>query len=363
MNVLILTGHFGWGHVSAAEAIRDEILEKHEDAQVEIVDMFAYLSPELSKGMYSLFNFWTRYTPQLYNRLNAVSCHMKSVPLDRATSRKIDTLLTEKKIDLVISTLPYCSQCMSTYKKIHKSTLPLYTYITDIVAHEEWVAPQTDGYFVGADSTKECLVAHGVDPRAIVVCGIPVRRAFHAAEKTVTPAERPEIVIMGGGLGLIPASETFLVTLAEQDQAHVTIITGKNAKLKKRLKEQYPQFEVVGFTRHTEKYLKRATVLVTKSGGITTFEAINTQTPLFILKPFLAQEVGNAAFIEQEGIGVVQWQLDRFLAHRILSLATNPARLKTISQRMAALKATWDSGSCLRDQNALTEERLAEQCA
>ena len=37
--------------------------------------------------------------------------------------------------------------------------------------------------------------------------------------------------------------------------------------------------------------MKRADLLVTKSGGITMFEALHTQTQLYIINPVLIQDI------------------------------------------------------------------------
>lgn len=61
--------------------------------------------------------------------------------MKRTMVQKLDQLLYESQADLVISTLPLSSQYISAYKRTTGSTLPLYTYITDLDAHSEWIAP------------------------------------------------------------------------------------------------------------------------------------------------------------------------------------------------------------------------------
>lgn len=339
-HVLILTGRFGMGHISAAHGVRDSILEQQPDAHVTIIDFFSQVSPDLSKTMYRMFNFWTRYCPGLYNKLNAVSCHMNKVPLDKGMIKKINNLIATYDADAVVSTLPFCSQCISTYKKTTGNTIPLYTYITDIVAHEEWIASHTTGYYVGAQMTKDCLLKHGVSADKITVSGIPVRSEFLKAQK-MSAGEKPEVVIMGGGLGLIPLSDEFLEVLNADATIHVTFIAGKNKKLKRRVHEKFPNISVIGFTKKASSYIAQADVLVTKSGGITTFEAIYTNTPLYVLKPFLAQEVGNTKFIEQEKIGVVASDSGQSLARDIVSMAHDTERLSAMSIRMGELRESW----------------------
>ena len=103
---------------------------------------------------------------------------------------------------------------------------------------------------------------------------------------------------MGGGLGLIPFSDNLLEWLSNDPKVHVTVITGTNRKLKEKLEDGYPNMEILGYVKNVDYYMHRADLIVTKAGGITTFEAIHTRTPLFVIRPFLEQEYGNAMYIE-----------------------------------------------------------------
>ena len=95
------------------------------------------------------------------------------------------------------------------YKETKKSNIPLYTYITDITAHNEWLGKETDMYFVGSKETKDELIQKGVEEDKIQICGIPVRQAFKN-NNAVEQKHKKEILIMGGGLGLIPGIEDIL---------------------------------------------------------------------------------------------------------------------------------------------------------
>ena len=65
----------------------------------------------------------------------------------------------------------------------------------------------------------------------IVVNGIPVRQDFHF--RTAEKGTVKELLVMGGGLGLIPRAEEFLSALATSPDVHVTVITGKNESLRR----------------------------------------------------------------------------------------------------------------------------------
>ena len=113
---------------------------------------------------------------------------------------------------------------------------------------------------------------------------------------------------MGGGLGLIPHADTLLSALVATPNLHVTVITGKNEALRRELQQAYPSFTVLGYTDRVAEYMAKADLLLTKAGGITTFEAIHAGTPLCLLRPFLMQEEANARYVEQLGFGTVLWQ-------------------------------------------------------
>ena len=66
-NILILTGHFGMGHNSAALAIKEDIEASSDSVNVKIVDIVEYLMPKISKGIYRGFNKLVTRKCNLYN--------------------------------------------------------------------------------------------------------------------------------------------------------------------------------------------------------------------------------------------------------------------------------------------------------
>lgn len=69
MNILILTGKFGMGHYSAAEAIKQEIEENYKDINVniKIIDIIDYLFPAISSYVYKSFDTLVSKWANLYN--------------------------------------------------------------------------------------------------------------------------------------------------------------------------------------------------------------------------------------------------------------------------------------------------------
>lgn len=336
MNILILTGRFGMGHIKAAEAIKEQIEKENPGSNVVTVDFIEYMFPAISKGIYKGFNFLVSRCSGLYNAINKAAGKNSGVPMKLTFTRRIDRLIDTYQADAIVVAFPVCSQYISSYKRMRRSNIPLYTYITDITAHEEWIAPGTDKYFVGDITTKNALLSKGVSEDKIVISGIPVRQCFYRDYQEKN-ASRKEILIMGGGLGLLPSSEDFLQKLIKRDDISLTVITGKNEKLRKDLAAKFPQAEVIGYTDKVHEYMQRADLLITKAGGITTFEAIAAKTPLYVIKPFLEQEYGNAKYIEGHNIGRVLWDEGADEAEDILSLIENRGLLTSMKKNMAKI--------------------------
>ncbi len=342
LRVLVLTGRFGMGHCAAAEAVRQEILDARPDACVRVVDVMDELFPRAAARIYGAFGVLVRRFAGLYNLMNRLAGLRPGAPLQGTVLRRLDTLLSD--IDLVVTTLPVCAQYISAYKRQRGRNIPLYTYVTDVTLHDEWLSPDTDRYFAACAEARDALLARGVPAERITVCGIPVRRAF----RRPAPFSRDgrHVLLMGGGLGMIP--DGLLRSLSRRPELRLTVIAGRNEALLRRLREQFPQVEAVGYTDRVDEYLRRADLVVTKSGGVTTFEAIHTQTPLYVLRPFLLQEVGNAQYIESNGLGWVGWHSEgEALTNDILAMLRSPRLLAQMRRNMRAVRRDWSSASPL----------------
>lgn len=95
--------------------------------------------------------------------------------------------------------------------------------------------------------------------------------------------------------------------------------------------------------------MKKADIIVTKAGGITTFEAIASKTPLYVIKPFLEQEFGNAKYIEEHNIGRVLWNKDSDEIEDIVNLIHNDKLLETMKENMSKLIEEFEHSDLYKD--------------
>jgi len=204
MNILILTGKFGMGHFSAALSLQEEL--QREGHHVRLIDFINYALPEVAPALYRGFDLLVTYGGGLYNLVHRMTRDAESAAPGQF-ARRFGELLSAPT-DVVVSTHPACSAAVSQYKDRRHSRIPLVTCVTDITCHSEWLHAGTDFYLVPTASVRDGLIAKGVDPMRVEVTGVPVRGCF-AGEDWDRPSDHRELLIMGGGLGLMPRKDAF----------------------------------------------------------------------------------------------------------------------------------------------------------
>lgn len=335
MNVLIMTGRFGMGHVKCAEAIKEHIEHDNADTKVSIVDFCDYCFPKVSSFIYKIFEICVFRFSDAYNKLSKVAGRLECMPFRRTISKRMERLISEFEPDLVIADLPMCVQYYSTYKRKHSVDIPFYVYITDITIHNDWISTDVDKYFVGDEVCKDTLIKEGISRDSVYVTGIPVSDKFKEADSK--SSDLANVLIMGGGLGLIPCKDEILSALNSEAAINTTVICGKNASLYQEICEKYKNITAVGFTKKVPEYLKGSDLIITKPGGITTFEAIKAETPLYIIEPTLEQELGNADFIERKKLGKVVAKKSEFDVSSLLSYIKNKTDICEAKENMRKL--------------------------
>lgn len=305
MNILILTIKLGGGHYSAALSLSEQIQSQFPDATIQIKDVCEYMLPNYYNKIYHAYDFFVNKGSKLYNVFYRYSekNELDFKPLiPESFLSKLHELITDFNPAVIISTCSICSQMVSTYKSRYNQHLPFITCITDISQHPSWINPYTNYYLVATSSVKNGLIAKGIDPCIIYINGIPVRKEF----KVVHPhpwSKMKRLLIMGGGLGMLPKNRSFYKELNDLKNVETLIITGSNQKLFKKLYGQFEHIQVIGYTDKVYSYMRDADLIISKPGGLTLFESIFSEVPILTFEPSLAQEMKNQRFIVDHHIG------------------------------------------------------------
>lgn len=308
MKVMILSGRFGFGHEMAANAIREEF--ERQDSETEIVqkDLLAYFYPHISRLVYSIFSLVAERYHGIYNLVYKMSERM-NVEIRQGGSMlyfKFRKMMEKERPDLIVCTHPICVKAAAFYKAKTGSQVPLVSCITDTVIHMGWVAKQVDTYLVPTPEMKDCLIRIGT--RAdVLVTGIPVRRQFLETDKAIEAHAGKRILVMGGGLGIMPELEELLHSLHRLPNVRTIVITGKNRGLYEKWAGRFEDIEVLGYVENVADHMREADLVITKAGGITMYELIHSEVPTFIIHPFLEQEIMNARYAMEKGIAKVVW--------------------------------------------------------
>ena len=313
-TILILTAQFGAGHISAANAIKDFILDKDPTIDVIIQNFISASLPKMNKPMVKLYENNTKYTPGLYNYYYYLkkSFDSRHDISHRLYTPKLTEYILNTKPNLIISTFPLAAACVYNFKtKYPDLDMPTLTVITDVVDSLEWIYPNTNMYFVPSPEIKNRFVQKGILPDCIKSTGVPINKRFYTDEKISTPNEH-NILMLGGGRGLFDFDEDFMYWIDSyldnhKNNINVTLVTGKNKKLYNYLTEKKPlnNIKVLGYVNDMHNLIKKHDIMITKPGGATLFEAIHSQTPVIVKVPKVGQEIENAKFIIDKGIGFV----------------------------------------------------------
>ncbi len=287
-----------------------------------------------------------------YHRKNESDALKQMDTVSRSNMNRLVKRIGAIKPKLVISTFPICAGYMSKYKKLYDSKIMTATCITDIIDNSEWLYEGTDVYFVATEEIQDALRSKGgVDKSNILVTGIPVKSRFLKLQlkrqlRTRYGYEKRDkiILMMGGGLGLLPDDESFYKSISRSvDNAEVIVITGNNKSLYQKLNKMgLTNLKVLKFTHDVADYMQMSDLLIGKAGGgITLFESIACKIPLIVYKPVLGQELGNCNFIEDKGIGFVTHS-EEALQSRIIHIVENSEMSSYLKHRIHHLKESMD---------------------
>jgi UDP-N-acetylglucosamine:LPS N-acetylglucosamine transferase len=173
---------------------------------------------------------------------------------------------------------------------------------------------------VANNDARDQLIDYGVSPGKIKVSGMPVNPKFReVTEKDAQDARRiygldPDkftVFVNAGwiGGGNIPAIFKELVRGELDVQA--IFLAGKNEELRLEAEQiareaKFP-VKVIGYSNEIEKLMQSANVMISKLGGLTTFEALACRLPIIAdatTKP-MPQEAGTVQLIESRGAGIL----------------------------------------------------------
>jgi len=319
IRFLFLYSETGEGHrrvaLAAAEGLRDRF---GEGAQVELVDALTACAPWPFCRLPAWYGrmLWAGGRPYgagfrlLDGRRRSRAASRFLWPLVRPAAGR---LLAEHPADVVVAFHPLL---VHTICQVLACSVPLVAVGTDLVVmHAFWADPAVRRYLVATEAARVQLLRHGVDQARVDVTGLPVGRRFvevagqgrrAVRERLGLDPERPLVLVMGGGAGFGPLARVAGALADARLPAQVTILTGRNERLRVRLAKTlgHTQVRVEGFVDGAHAWMRAADLLVTKAGPSTLAESMTLGLPMLLWGAIPAQETPNVRLVVDGGAGV-----------------------------------------------------------
>ena len=200
--------------------------------------------------------------------------------------------------------------------------VPLVSVVTDPCYGfwKGWACDAVTLYLVASDDARRQLIDYGVSPQRIKISGMPVHPKFaYPGEEAAQAARRalgldPEkftVFVNAGWVGGGNIPQIFRELARGELPVQAIFLAGKNDDLRAAaetiaLDAPFP-IKVIGYSDEIEKLMSAANVMISKLGGLTTFEALACRVPIIadmITEP-MPQEAGTANMIAQRGAGVM----------------------------------------------------------
>lgn len=340
------------GHREASLAIEKAINLKDATAQVLKINIFDYTLPVAANIINKIYIQVIKKVPSIWGYLydnQRIIAGTKNIKdkVYRKNFIKIKDLIDSFKPDVVIATQAFPCAICARFKTYFNSKFKLIAVLTDYAFHSYWLEEGIDYYVVGNNELKNKFIEKGVSGEKIKILGIPIDPKFNSVlskkeilTKYHLDPTKPIILVMGGGQGLGPIKRIIQSINRIDIDLQILLVCGSNKKLELQIKNKVPNIKkkliVFGFVRNIEELMTVASLIITKSGGLTTAEALAKGLPLIIISPIPGQETVNANFIVRRDCGVYIKKLSK-INKALKELLTTSDKLKTMQKNAAAI--------------------------
>jgi UDP-N-acetylglucosamine:LPS N-acetylglucosamine transferase len=327
-KILIISSDTGGGHRSAAAAIVAGV-QRFLDGQSYAVRVVRAVeeSHSITAKMVRCYNWllrnrqhWMKY---LYWGINRFRPETREFFHKRCIGYVME-IFERWCPHVVVSVHPLTQHIFARVLKELKlaDRIPLVSVVTDPYYGfwKGWACDDVTLYLVASDEARRQLIDYGIAPERIKISGMPVHPKFAYPGEEAAQAARsalgldPEkftVFVNAGweGGGNIP--QIFRELVRGQLEVQAIFLAGRNEELRAdaeslALNASFP-IKVIGYSEHVEQLMSAANVMISKLGGLTTFEAFACRLPIIgdaITAP-MPQEAGAASLLVKRGAGVL----------------------------------------------------------
>ena len=379
-KVLVLSVTAGDGHMRAAAAIKQEVLQRNPHAAVIVLDTFRYASPFIEKVVLGTYMEIIKMSPVIYGYLYRQAEKEKPISgfaknefnriINRLAAPKLISFIEQMQPQAIVCTHPFPLGILTHLRDMGKCEVPIIAAITDFTVHPFWLFDDVDCYLVAAESLVQAFADHGIKLSIIKATGIPIDPCF-AVPKDRDLLRRqwnlnpklPAILIMGGGLGMGPLGEVVKELSSAGLPCQLVVVCGRNEQLRNKLLKMLPglpdRVEVLGYVTNIQDLMAVCDLMVGKAGGLTSSEAMASGLPMFITDPIPGQEERNAEFLESVGAArLVRGQKD--LLQQVKYYLNQPSLQKSMTEAARAIGRPKSAAAAVDVIEELIEKNIGE---
>jgi UDP-N-acetylglucosamine:LPS N-acetylglucosamine transferase len=327
-KILIISSDTGGGHRSAAKTIADGLGKfwQGESAVVRTIRA-AEESHHLTDKLVNGYNWvlqnkqhWMKYLYWFVNKIRPETrefFHKRCIGYLRGQFEKYCP-------HIVVSVHPLTQHIFGRIlRELNlKDQVPLVTVVTDPCYGfwKGWACDDVSLYLVANDEARRQLVDYGVSPERIKISGMPVDPKFHEINEHDAQIARkvygldPDkftVFVNAGWIGGGNIPKIFKEFVRGDLDVQAIFLAGKNDELRleaERLAKtaKFP-IKVIGYSDEIEKLMQSANVMISKLGGLTTFEALACRLPIIAdaTTAPMPQEAGTSQLLETRGAGIL----------------------------------------------------------
>lgn len=334
------------GHHSAARAIEAALKELEPSIETLVVDLLEYTHPRWSAVVQKTYMVTIRRTPEVWEALydspwlEYLTRKIRAL-IQRGNSKPLRRLMEDFAPDAAVCTQAHPLAVLSAWAERQDVDLPLWGVVTDFVPHRFWVVKGKASYVVPDEAAADRLVWLGADRRGIKVLGVPIH--YHLTRERragVMKRNGRRVLVMGGSRGLGARYRTVRCLDSSKADFTIDVVTGTNRRLRAKLVRNRRKFKhpirIRGYVKDVVALMHRATLLISKPGGLTSAEATVAGLPMVIIRPLPGQEKGNSEVLVRHG-AAVQLQRDREVPQVVSALLGKPELLSMMRERALAL--------------------------
>lgn len=384
-KILIISSDTGGGHRSAAAAISKGVEKfwKGDSAAVRTIKAVEE-SHHVTEKLVNLYNWtlrnkqhWMKY---LYWAVNKIRPETREFFMKRCIGFCKESF--EKWCPhVVVSVHPLTQHIFARIlKELNMTqTVPLVTVVTDPCYGfwKGWACEEVSLYLVANEDAKRQLIDYGVEPERIKISGMPVDPKFHEVDEKVAQTARrafgldPDkftVFVNAGWIGGGNIPQIFRELVRGDLDVQAIFLAGKNDELRAEAEElaksaKFP-VKVIGYSDEIEKLMHSANVMVSKLGGLTTFEALACRLPIIAdaTTPPMPQEAGTVQLISEKGAGILL-KHSSDIVPTIANLVNNRALYTSMKAATVGLALPNSTEYIVREINALWKPTQTEATA